>query len=140
MHLIEYEMIFTELLTLKMKGRNVSIDQMTRFIQLKSLTYNRNYLHCQDWVALFFKIPCYNFFSSDIDYIERQIISNLVSKIEKDMKKSRFTFLCCIKGYYKDIRKLLFNYLIKAQDRWNDNNLDKVCKFMRKYEGSYFRK
>jgi hypothetical protein len=141
MHLIEYEMVFTELLTLKMKGRNLAIDQMTRFIQLKSLIYNYNYLHCQDWVYLYFKIPCYNFFYySEIDYIERQISSKVVSKIEKDMKKSRFTFLCCIRRYYKDIRKLLFNHLIKAQNRWNDNNFDKVCKFLKKYDGSHFRK
>lgn len=96
-------MIFTELLTLKMKGRNLAIDQMTRFIQLKSMICKYSYRHCQDWIGPYFNITCYNFYYSDIDYIDKKILRNLVSKIEKDTKKSRFTFLCCIKGYYKDI-------------------------------------
>jgi len=139
-HFIEYEMIFTELVTLKMKDRNIPIDRMTRFIQLKSLLYKYNYLHCHEWVGLYFKIPRYNFCYSDIDYIERQISSNLLSKTKKDMKKSKFTFLCCIRRHYKDIRKLLFNHVIKAQDRWYINNVYKVVKFIKKYEGSHFLK
>lgn len=136
-------MIFTELVTLKMKDRNIPIDRMTRFIQLKSLLYKYNYydyLHCHEWVGLYFKIPRYNFYYSDIDYLEYKISLDLLSKTKKDMKKSKFTFLCCIRKYYKDIRKLLFNHLIKAQDRLYDENLHKIRIFMKKYEGSYFLK
>lgn len=134
--------MFFEFLSLKIQGRkHVDIKRLQEFAQLRRKLNTFNGIHCDAWDRWFclkFEITYpkrsnWYYFCKRIKCIEKSARTRVVTATLLAIDKSNFTFLCCINNMvYKDIRRLLFEYVCNVQAKHFDCNIKEMDKFIKR--------
>lgn len=116
----------------KLSNKHVDINVLLECIGLRSKIYNFEY--CWPESEKIQRFISKYVFPERRSFKVCDMIEDHVPKICIDFKKRHlgycsFTFLCCIKDLYKDIRKLLYDYVNHANQQFFLERIDELKKF-----------
>jgi hypothetical protein len=142
---MKYYTMLHDMLFLKLQGQKTfHIKQLQEFKSHRALLYTNRFVHCAIWARWFVVhfqtlITFENFIHVNfLKVLEKHTRKVVLVKSEESLRKSNFTFLCCINNMvYKDIRRLLFEYVCNVQARHFDCNIKEMDKFIKRNCSTY---
>lgn len=110
----------------KLSNKHVDINVLLECISLRNNIYTNEYC----WQRLVSQYVFPNRCSFKVcNMIEEHVEITCIDFKKRQLDYCSFTFLCCIKDLYKDIRKLLYDYVNNSNQQDLLERIDELKKF-----------